>query len=234
MKTEIHRLSLGFTNCYLIRQEGVVLVDAGVPNKGRKFLRDVGRLSLRPEDISLILLTHGHWDHAGSLREIKELTGAGVAVNYREKDWVEQGFKAVPPAFGRSGQVYRLIALVWTWFVRFRGTVVDLALGDEEFSLEPFGVGGRALHTPGHSLGSMSVLLDTGDAFVGDLAMTGHPRRPVMACRCMPKTGALSKAVGGFCWSKAPGRSTPPTADPSARTRWPVFSSPCDGVGAVG
>jgi hydroxyacylglutathione hydrolase len=178
MKTEIHRLSLGFTNCYLIKEEGVVLVDAGVPNKGRKFLEDIGRLSLSPEDVSLILLTHGHWDHAGSLRELKELTGAGVAVNYREKDWVEQGYKAVPPAFGRSGQVYRIIALVWTWFVRFRGTVVDIALGDDEFSLEPFGVGGKALHTPGHSLGSMSLLLDTGDAFVGDLAMTGHPRRP--------------------------------------------------------
>jgi glyoxylase-like metal-dependent hydrolase (beta-lactamase superfamily II) len=178
MTTDIHRLSLGFTSCFLIKEDGLVLVDAGVPNKGHKFLRDITRLSLKPEDVSLILLTHGHWDHAGSLGELKKMTGAGVAVNYREKDWVEQGFKAVPPAFGRSSQVYWIIARIWTFFIRFRGAGVDMALGDEEFSLEPYGVRGKALHTPGHSLGSMSVLLDTGDAFVGDLAMTGHPRRP--------------------------------------------------------
>jgi glyoxylase-like metal-dependent hydrolase (beta-lactamase superfamily II) len=178
METEIHRLLLGFTSCFLIKEQGLVLLDAGVPNQGRKFLRDMRRLSLRPDDISVILLTHGHWDHAGSLRELKRLTGAEVAVNHREKDWVEQGYKAVPPAFGRRGQAFRIIALVWTRFVRFRSTPVDIALGDEEFSLEQFGVRGKMLHTPGHSLGSMSLVLDTGDAFVGDLVMTGHPRRP--------------------------------------------------------
>jgi len=33
------------------------------------------------------------------------------------------------------------------------------------------------LHTPGHTMGSVSVLLETGDAFVGDLAMNGLPLR---------------------------------------------------------
>jgi len=37
----------------------------------------------------------------------------------------------------------------------------------------PFGVPGKVLFTPGHSMGSVSVLLETGDAFVGDLAMNG-------------------------------------------------------------
>ncbi|MEE8373926.1 MAG: MBL fold metallo-hydrolase [Dehalococcoidia bacterium] len=179
MKTEIHTLLLGFTNCYLIKEEGLILVDAGGPKKGRKFLRETERLGISPEDISLILLTHGHWDHAGSLRELKELTGAPVAVNYREKDWVEQGIKAVPPAFGPRRHFHRAIALAWTSIIRFHATPVDISMGDEEFSLEPFGIRGRVLHTPGHSLGSMSLLLDTGDAFVGDLAMTGHPRRHV-------------------------------------------------------
>jgi glyoxylase-like metal-dependent hydrolase (beta-lactamase superfamily II) len=178
MGTEIHRILLGFTSCFLVKEQGLVLLDAGVPNQGRKFLREMRRLSLRPEDVSLILLTHGHWDHAGSLRELRRLTGAEVAVNHREKGWVEQGYKAVPPAFGRRGQFFRIVALVWTRFVRFRGTPVDIALGDEAFSLEQYGIRGKMLHTPGHSLGSMSLVLDTGDAFVGDLAMTGHPRRP--------------------------------------------------------
>ena len=52
---------------------------------------------------------------------------------------------------------------------------VDIALGDEEFSLAPFGISGKVLYTPGHTLGSVSVLLDSGNAFVGDLAMNGIP-----------------------------------------------------------
>ena len=178
MNTEIHRLVLGFTYCYLIKEEGLILIDTGSPGKGSQFLKQIRRLSISPEDISLILLTHGHWDHAGSLRDLKETTGAQVAINHREKDWVEQGLKMVPPVFGPRRRLFRAIALTWTFFIRFHGTPVDVVLGDEDYSLEPFGISGRAVHTPGHSMGSMSLLLDTGEAFVGDLAMTGHPRRP--------------------------------------------------------
>jgi glyoxylase-like metal-dependent hydrolase (beta-lactamase superfamily II) len=39
------------------------------------------------------------------------------------------------------------------------------------------GAPGKAIHTPGHSAGSVSVLLDSGEAFVGDLAMNGFPLR---------------------------------------------------------
>jgi hydroxyacylglutathione hydrolase len=51
----------------------------------------------------------------------------------------------------------------------------DLLLGDEGLDLEPYGVSGRIVHTPGHSPGSVSVLLPSGEAFVGDLAMNGPP-----------------------------------------------------------
>ncbi len=40
---------------------------------------------------------------------------------------------------------------------------------DDELPLDKFGVKGRAIHTPGHTAGSLSLLLDTGEAFVGDL-----------------------------------------------------------------
>ena len=61
--------------------------------------------------------------------------------------------------------------------VRIAGTPVDVVLEDEEFSMEPYGIQGRVLHTPGHSPGSMTLLLDSGEAFVGDLAMNGLPMR---------------------------------------------------------
>lgn len=61
---------------------------------------------------------------------------------------------------------------------RFMGRFVKAAAGlpcppdilvDDELPLADFGVRGRALHTPGHTSGSLSLLLDDGSAFVGDL-----------------------------------------------------------------
>ncbi len=61
--------------------------------------------------------------------------------------------------------------------LQISATKVDIVLGDEETSLAPFGIPGRVLYTPGHTMGSVSVLLESGDAFVGDLAMNGLPLR---------------------------------------------------------
>ena len=56
-------------------------------------------------------------------------------------------------------------------------TSVDIVLGDEEFSLTEYGIPGKIMYTPGHSKGSVSVLLETGEAFVGDLAISEFPMR---------------------------------------------------------
>lgn len=177
MKTEIHRLSLGSTNCYLIKEEGLVLVDGGFPNKGEEFLKELKDLSIDPRDVSLILLTHGHWDHIGSTNELKRLTGCEVAINQREKNWVEQALKPLPPGITLWGKIFIVILKMYMPLVNFPGTTVDLVLEDEEFSLESYGIHGKILHTPGHTSGSMSLLLDSGDAFVGCMAMEGLPFR---------------------------------------------------------
>jgi glyoxylase-like metal-dependent hydrolase (beta-lactamase superfamily II) len=45
---------------------------------------------------------------------------------------------------------------------------------DETFDLSAFGVEGRILYTPGHTAGSLSVLLPDGRAIVGDVMMGGY------------------------------------------------------------
>lgn len=176
MKTEIHRLSLGVCNCYLIKEKSLILVDGGAPNKGNKFLEELKVLSIEPKDISLIILTHGHWDHIGSVSELKRLTGCEVAINMHEKDWVEQALKPLPPGIGLWGKILGAMMKMSMPLVKFSGTSVDLVLEDKEFPLESYGIHGNILYTPGHSSGSMSLLLDTGEAFVGDLAMSGFPK----------------------------------------------------------
>jgi len=179
METEIRRLSLGlgFVNCYLIRQEGLILVDAGISNKAKGILKRLKDWSIEPEDISLIFVTHGHFDHTGSLAELKDLAGCQIAVNMHEKDWLEQGLKPLPPGTGTWGKIMSMFNKIFTPFIKIAPAPVDVTLDDREFSLEPYGIQGKVIYTPGHSPGSMSLLLDTGDAFVGDLVMNGLPLR---------------------------------------------------------
>jgi len=180
MSPGIHPIKLGVETCYVIRAEGTILIDGGAPNQAKNFKKAIETLSIKPNDIQLIVLTHGHWDHIGSAKDIKEITGAKIALHRNEKDWLEKSLKPLPPAVTLWGHIFAKIMTIFVPFVNVPATEVDLVLGDEELSLADYGIPGKIIPTPGHSAGSVSVLLERGDAFVGDLAMNGFPLR--MGC----------------------------------------------------
>jgi glyoxylase-like metal-dependent hydrolase (beta-lactamase superfamily II) len=153
------------------------MIDGGAPNQAKCFLKALERLSIQPRDLRLLVLTHGHWDHIGSAKDIKEITGAKIAMHKREKDWLEKSLKPLPPGVTLWGKIFAKIMAMFMPFVHISATNVDIILGDEEFSLAEFGIAGKVISTPGHSPGSVSIVLDTGDAFVGDLAMNAFPMR---------------------------------------------------------
>ena len=133
-------------------------------------------LAIEPRSIRLMVITHGHWDHIGSASDIRKITGAKIAMHFREKDCLERSLRPLPPAVTLRGRFFQLFVKPLSRSY-IPATTVDVMLGDQELSLTDYGIPGRILHTPGHSLGSVSVLLDRGDAFVGDLAMNRFPLR---------------------------------------------------------
>jgi len=177
MKVNIHPILLGFDHCYIIQCEKVIMIDGGTPKQGKGFMKALDRLSLKPEDIKLIVLTHGHWDHIGSAKEIKNITGAKLALHQQEKDWLEKSLKPLPPGVTAWGRIFVKILAMFMPLVHVPATNVDIVLGDGDFPLTEYGIPGKIVYTPGHSIGSISVLLQTGDAFVGDLAMGEFPLR---------------------------------------------------------
>jgi glyoxylase-like metal-dependent hydrolase (beta-lactamase superfamily II) len=177
MGVSIYPIKLGVARCYLLQGDGIIMIDGGAPNQAKCFLKALERLSIQPRDLRLLVLTHGHWDHIGSAKDIKEITGAKIAMHKREKDWLEKSLKPLPPGVTLWGKIFTKILAMFMPFVHISATNVDIILGDEEFSLAEFGIAGKVISTPGHSPGSVSIVLDTGDAFVGDLAMNAFPMR---------------------------------------------------------
>jgi len=161
-----HRL--GSANIYLIQgKNGHLLIDAGSPGNFRSFIKLLHKESIKPEEITFILITHVHNDHVGNLRQIKELTGAKVMIHTLESDWLSNGYVDVPKG---TIPLYRFISKHGQKRgikLKFPAVDADIKIS-EETSLKEFGHNGSVIPTPGHSVGSVSLFLDDGNAFVGD------------------------------------------------------------------
>jgi glyoxylase-like metal-dependent hydrolase (beta-lactamase superfamily II) len=78
--------------------------------------------------------------------------------------------KAVPQNW--TGRLLNLLTRLMG--SKFDGVQADL-LVDDEFDLGEFGIAGKVIHTPGHSLSSLSIILDNGEAMVGDMVRGEAP-----------------------------------------------------------
>jgi len=177
MEIKIFPIRTGFDTMYVVKGDGMILIDGGDPHQVAKFEKGIERASIRPEDIHLVVLTHGHWDHIGSARDIKELTGAKVLLHHKDMHFLKETRPSQPPGFKLWGKIIIALLKIYCLPVRIPVFDVDIVAGDEEISLAEFGISGKVIHTPGHSWGSVSVLLDSGEAFVGDLATSMVPMR---------------------------------------------------------
>lgn len=162
-----------FVNIYMIASgdpdsKEWVLVDAGLPHSSHKIkamAEDIFGEGTKPENI---ILTHGHFDHIGSLQDILKFWNVPVFAHHLELPYLT-GKSAYPPAdpFVGGG----LMSLT-SWM--FPNKPINLGNQVQEFPEE--GVPGlphwRIIHTPGHAPGHISLfrksdhVLIAGDAFV--------------------------------------------------------------------
>lgn len=169
MNHPVTTINLGFTNCYLIKgNRGSVLIDAGRSGKLSSFIEGLKRADAAPQEVSLIIITHAHFDHTGSLAEIKRLTGAETAASQPEANLITKG-KVILPAGTNffTDFLTRTANRHLTGIFAFEKSDVEHIITGET-DLSPWGISGRILPTPGHTTGSISVILNDGRAFVGD------------------------------------------------------------------
>lgn len=146
------------TNYYLIEaRSDKLLVDCGWPGTLPKLMGELKRKGISFKEIKYLLVTHFHPDHAGLVQELKN---QGVMLILPE---CQTGFIA-PFAEYFQGKNYPYVPVT-------AHDNLDLKLGDSRKFLAELGLLGEILHTPGHSDDSVTLILDEGFAFTGDL----HP-----------------------------------------------------------
>jgi glyoxylase-like metal-dependent hydrolase (beta-lactamase superfamily II) len=173
----VHRIdeasaNMAHSNVYLvINGKELTIIDTGTPGNAGKIVGYIRKMGFQPSDISTIVLTHYHIDHAGSARELKDLTNARVAVHEDDADYAA-GKKALPEPKNVSGRGV-------SSFFKFSPVQVDIPLKDGS-KIGKLTV----VHTPGHTAGSISLLDEENRVlFVGDALrfdgskVTGSPEQ---------------------------------------------------------
>ena len=171
----IRRIPLAKVNAFLVKGvEAAILIDSGPKGSEGIILETLDRLGLGPEDLKLLILTHAHYDHAGSAGRVRDLTGCRILVHRSEADRLRKGVTSIPG--GTRWKAKILVALgrpLTRLIASYPGVEPDL-LSDEEYDLRPHGIPGSILHTPGHTAGSQVVFLENGEMITGD-TMFGIP-----------------------------------------------------------
>ena len=155
--TDILELRYSATNTYLIRgRRGSLLLDTGWAGTFPLFCRALGEAHARLQEISYILITHFHPDHMGIAQEIASC-GPRIAVPSLQLPYLHAADGILSRDSGNR-------------FLPIKEEALRvIAPGGSRAFLKELGLDGEILATPGHSEDSISLWLDEGIAFVGDL-----------------------------------------------------------------
>lgn len=153
----IHVFRYGNTRTYYIcGGEAGILVDTDWAGTLPAFFREIKQHHIRVEAIRYLLITHYHPDHMGLAGQLQEL---GITLLILEEQWK---FIHSPDAIFQKEKRQDFKPVM-------EEEALLLSCGESRSLLKKIGVEGEIIHTPGHSEDSVSLLLDEGAAFVGDL-----------------------------------------------------------------
>lgn len=151
----INLLKYGNTNCYYIEgKNGSVLLDTDWAGTLQLFYSKIKELNIK--SIDYLLITHYHPDHMGIAQDIVENMNAKLLVVDVQQDYIHSSDKI----FENDKNI------------RFKPIITKPIIISCEQSrkfLNELGIDGEIIYTPGHSDDSISLILDKGIAFVGDL-----------------------------------------------------------------
>ncbi len=131
---------------YIIDCGELVLIDSGSGFRPDRMVASIGKAGFDPRNISTIILTHCHFDHMGGATKLRERFGSRLVMHELDARLVEAGDQRLTAAF-----CFKVILEPFSLDVTLHGEEEDLYVGGQKFT---------CLHTPGHTPGSISVLME--------------------------------------------------------------------------
>ncbi len=153
----VTELKYSNTNTYLIQgSKGYILLDTGWAGTFPLFCRALGEKNISAQDIKYLILSHFHPDHMGIAQNIAELGATIVVLDIQQKYIHAFDYILAKDKIGNFLPVDD-------------DKIKIISIAESRAFLQTEGIAGEILHTPGHSDDSISLLLDDGSLFVGDL-----------------------------------------------------------------
>ena len=151
-------------NCYLLETgKGFVLIDTGRKSARSKVEQEMEIAGCTSENLDLILLTHGDFDHTGNCAYFREKYNVEIAMHQFDSGMVEYG-----DMFWNRKSGNRILRKLVNTFFNITKFKPDFTI-DEKTDLSEYGLDAEIIYIPGHSKGSIGILTDNGDLFCGDL-----------------------------------------------------------------
>jgi glyoxylase-like metal-dependent hydrolase (beta-lactamase superfamily II) len=177
----------------------VTLIDMGVAASGKKVIAALRSVGSHPSEVTRLMLTHCHPDHAGGAAYVAKETGRPVDVHADDAEYVRSGTQPDVDPTSRIGKLFRRLPEP-----RLEGVPVGEELTDGQ--VVPFAGGIRVVHTPGHSPGHASYLHEeSGTLITGDAIFNVLGRRwPLkMLCTNFAMTKQTAHRLGELDYATA-------------------------------
>lgn len=147
-------------------KEPNILIDTSVSRLWNRLQRKLDKSGIKT--IDYLILTHAHFDHASNANQIRKKYNASVIIQKEEAGYLSNGDNILPKGttlFTRP--IVNILGKRLFSIFKYEPCKYDL-LVDSCFDLKNLGFVGYLMHTPGHTIGSMSLIIDNEVAIVGD------------------------------------------------------------------
>ena len=153
----VTELKYAKTNTYLIKEKDkYILFDTDWAGTFPLFCKSLKKLGIKVQDIGHLFISHFHPDHMGIAQKIAN-SGVQIVVFDIQKNFIHNSDQIFEKE-KRSKFIPIDDSKIWI-----------VSISESRAFLSEIGINGEIFHTPGHSDDSISLYLDDGFLFVGDL-----------------------------------------------------------------